>query len=607
MGKVTEVNSDDTGLAARTAYNEAIESVEVSSKFTGDGNVGTELDLDANSITNAELAQIAEGRIKGRISTGTGNVEDLTIAQVRAMVIDGFTTTVTAAGTTTLISNSTYNQEFTGTTTQTIQMPVVSTLVLGRTFKIINNSTGILTVNSSGSDLIDTIAAGITKIFTCVKLTGIDKTSWTVNDFGASGISDTAQAWSSTIQFDDNYGSFNTNAHTQAAQIDFAVSFTSGVFGAVTNRIIVSNGDDFTFPSGYITINTDSATGTKTLGTFTPVAGKQYRVIFECVDVSNSKYNVVIVDFETTAQLNALVLSSATLDSGLDIDLVYTDTNSYPPEVQIEIEADTVNTFDSGSEFSNFAAKDSTTDKITCPDYSTLYYFRVRPVGDGVNTQTGAWSNIESAITGSASSVIVMEDDFTGTTIDTAKWDVTDPTDGVTISQNNELIFTIDKSQSVPSANTNFVETDDVITNGGCQATFAGTAVNTESVPSFALYNSFSSPLYLAQISRNSSNDAQLKIYYNDSLVYDIDSTVAFANTWKIYFDDSANNVYFYYWGGSSWIQAGTTQNYDIGNGGGNLKCRIGTNSVGGSSGTVTITVDDFYLTDDTYSTNPPT
>ena len=39
-----------------------------------------------NSITNAKLAQIAENTIKGRITAGTGNVEDLTVTQVTSML-----------------------------------------------------------------------------------------------------------------------------------------------------------------------------------------------------------------------------------------------------------------------------------------------------------------------------------------------------------------------------------------------------------------------------------------------------------------------------------------------------------------------------------------
>ena len=59
-------------------------------------------------------------------------------------IIEGYTTTATAAGTTTLTVASAQQQYFTGSTTQTVVMPVTSTLVLGQSFTIINNSSGVL-------------------------------------------------------------------------------------------------------------------------------------------------------------------------------------------------------------------------------------------------------------------------------------------------------------------------------------------------------------------------------------------------------------------------------------------------------------------------------
>src|SRR6185295_5390267 len=61
-------------------------------------------------------------------------------------LIEAYTTTATAAGTTTLTVASTAQQFFTGTSTQTVVLPVTSTLVLGQIFRIVNNSTGTVTV-----------------------------------------------------------------------------------------------------------------------------------------------------------------------------------------------------------------------------------------------------------------------------------------------------------------------------------------------------------------------------------------------------------------------------------------------------------------------------
>ncbi len=92
--------------------------------------------------------------------------------------LPGYTTTVTAAGTTTLTVTSTYEQFFTGTTTQTILMPVTSTLTLGFPFYIVNNSTGNVTVQSSGGNNIQVMAAGTTAYLTCILTTGTTAASW---------------------------------------------------------------------------------------------------------------------------------------------------------------------------------------------------------------------------------------------------------------------------------------------------------------------------------------------------------------------------------------------------------------------------------------------
>jgi hypothetical protein len=90
----------------------------------------------------------------------------------------GYATTATAAGTTTLTAASGYNQYFTGSTTQTVVMPVTSTLVLGKSFRIVNNSTGLVTVNSSGGNAIVILASGGEVILTCILTSGTTAASW---------------------------------------------------------------------------------------------------------------------------------------------------------------------------------------------------------------------------------------------------------------------------------------------------------------------------------------------------------------------------------------------------------------------------------------------
>jgi len=96
--------------------------------------------------------------------SGGGNVyKDVATQNTFISNIDSaYTTTATAAGTTTLTNASKYTQNFTGSTTQTIVLPDATTLVAGHSYYITNPSTGILTVNKNGGTLLSTIAAGQT-------------------------------------------------------------------------------------------------------------------------------------------------------------------------------------------------------------------------------------------------------------------------------------------------------------------------------------------------------------------------------------------------------------------------------------------------------------
>ena len=107
----------------------------------------------------------------------------------------GYATTATAAGTTTLTVASKGVQTFTGATTQTVALPAVSTLPqTGFGYWIINNSSGAVTVNSSGGNAVQVVAAGGRVVVLANALSGTgasvwDKVYWlaTSGDVTASG------------------------------------------------------------------------------------------------------------------------------------------------------------------------------------------------------------------------------------------------------------------------------------------------------------------------------------------------------------------------------------------------------------------------------------
>jgi len=113
----------------------------------------------------------------GRATTDTLTNKTLTQPTIDNIKM-GYTTTATAAGTTTLTASSNYRQFFTGTTTQTIVLPVTSTLVAGIAWEIENNSTGLVTVNSSGGNLVGTIPAGVCVHVVCVGTTLTTAADW---------------------------------------------------------------------------------------------------------------------------------------------------------------------------------------------------------------------------------------------------------------------------------------------------------------------------------------------------------------------------------------------------------------------------------------------
>ena len=149
--------------------------------------VGGSASFSAQPIFTSLTASsaVATDASKGLVSvtnTGTGNNVLGTAPTISLPVIDnikmGYSTTATAAGTTTLTASSNYRQFFTGSTTQTIVLPVTSTLVTGIAYEIENNSTGLLTVNSSGGNLVGTIPAGVCAHAVCIGTTLTTAADW---------------------------------------------------------------------------------------------------------------------------------------------------------------------------------------------------------------------------------------------------------------------------------------------------------------------------------------------------------------------------------------------------------------------------------------------
>jgi len=151
--------------------------------------LSTALTKDGQTTPTANIP-LGGYKITG-LANATLSTDAMAYGQFTAFGVPGYTTTATAAGTTTLTVSSTQQQFFTGSTTQTVVLPVTSTLVLGQTFRIVNMSSGVVTVNSSGGNAVVAIVPLSEVTVTCILTSGTTAASWDIQYSGKSAVTGT--------------------------------------------------------------------------------------------------------------------------------------------------------------------------------------------------------------------------------------------------------------------------------------------------------------------------------------------------------------------------------------------------------------------------------
>ena len=220
-------------------------------------------------------------------------------------------------------------------------------------------------------------------------------------------------------------------------------------------------------------------------------------------------------------------------------------------------------------------------------------------IKDLAGNEADSWT--DAAVTNNVTtSIIVMQDAFAGTVIDTAKWTITDPVDDVSISQNDELIFittgnnTISWANNYLTTNLNFdtcFAVDGKVCTGGYQK-HRGIGV----------YSPTGSTLILIRGFGQTNTD----VYFRDSTGNVIISMESFAvgfegKSWRIRIE--SGTIYFEYWNGTAWTELRNVSS------GGNLDnnlvahIRCGDDSVD-SSGQVTF--GNAFITNANYTTQYP-
>lgn len=228
----TQAYTAGTGLTLST-YQFSITNVGTAGTYGSASSVPvitTNAQGQVTSVTNTSIA-IAGSAVSGNIAGNAANVTGTvalanggtgqTSAPAANAALNGFTTTATASGTTTLTNSSSHYQLFTGTLAQTIVLPVTSTLTQGWQFQIVNNSTGNLTIQSSGANAICTVLPQTTVMVTCILTSGTTAASWeygfgdysetAVVQFGSFGVGTAASGTAGEIRATNNVTAYYTS------------------------------------------------------------------------------------------------------------------------------------------------------------------------------------------------------------------------------------------------------------------------------------------------------------------------------------------------------------------------------------------------------------
>lgn len=241
----------DTTISRVSAGLLAVEGVNILSSNA----TGVQTFLTTPSSANF-AAVITDETGSGKVVFDTAPVFSSTISVTKS-IATGFTTTATAAGTTTMDITSTEIQYWTGSSTQTIKLPTTSVLA-GARYTIVNQSTGSITVQSSGANTIVVLGAGMSAIFTAVVATPTTAANWDylLNEYLGLNNAITASSNAATINL-----AYKTNTVTNNSAATLTITLpTAGAIDGETRIVRVL--DSSAVAQTLTLVNTENSTVT---------------------------------------------------------------------------------------------------------------------------------------------------------------------------------------------------------------------------------------------------------------------------------------------------------------------------------------------------------
>ena len=286
-----------TSVAGRTGAI-TLTTADISGLGTIATQAANNVSITGGSITGITDLALADG--------GTG----ASTANAAMANLMGFTSTVTAAGTTTLTNTSSHYQLFTGSTTQIVVLPVTSTLQTGWTFHICNNSTGALTVNSSGGNLLISVIAGTTVMCTCIGTTLTTAADW---EAGYTDFSTVTGTGAVVLQTNPAFVSLSATG-----TLDFigTAAFTSNFHTSQTSGVITIGG---TAGTGNINVGRSTVSQTTSIQAGATASGSTKTINFGSGGLAGSTTAITIGSTAgtstttlngTTTLANALAVTS---------------------------------------------------------------------------------------------------------------------------------------------------------------------------------------------------------------------------------------------------------------------------------------------------------